>query len=36
MPSSSWITHVKDYAEKNNIYYKYALKKANMTYKKTK
>jgi hypothetical protein len=36
MPSSSWITHVKDYAKKNNISYKDALKKAKMTYKKTK
>lgn len=35
MPSS-WITHVKDYAKKNNISYKDALKKAKMTYKKTK
>ena len=35
MPSA-WITHVKQYAKDNNMSYKEALKKAGLTYKKTK
>ena len=35
MPSA-WITHVKQFAKDNNMYYKEALKKAVLTYKKTK
>jgi len=36
MPQSSWITHVKEYAAKNNVSYKEALSKASASYKKQK
>ena len=35
MPSA-WITHVKKYATEHKISYSQALKKAGLTYKKTK
>ena len=33
-PPSKWILHVKEYASKNNVPYKQALKEAKDTYKK--
>jgi hypothetical protein len=35
-PPSNWIMHVKDYAQKNNITYKQALKDASPSYKAMK
>jgi hypothetical protein len=35
-PPSNWIIHVKSYAQKNNISYKQALKKASPSYEAMK